>query len=80
MRRTKLTHPARQPSMLFVLVLFIGTLIVFGVMAYYLNQMSSEDREEGGGLSGNQMRLLAWGGVIIVGLIGAVIEYFMVLR
>lgn len=65
--------------MVFVLVLFVGTLIIFGVMGFWLNRMSAEDNPEGG-LSGNQMRLLAWVGVIVLGLIAAVIEYFVTVR
>lgn len=66
--------------MYLVIALFIGTLLMFALMGYMLNRMSSEGEDRTKGLSGNQIRLLAWLVVIIAGLIGAVIEFNIVFR
>lgn len=65
-----------------ILILFFGTLMALGILGAVLFTLSRENDKPYGnsGLTGNQWRILAWVGVIVLGLIAAVIEFFVLVR
>lgn len=64
-----------------MIILFIGTLALFGVFAWIAYRLDrARDREAGRtGLTGNQWRLLAYGIGILLFLIAAFIEWRVVI-
>jgi hypothetical protein len=65
-----------------VLLLFFGTLMALGLLGALLFTLSRENDKPyaDSGLTGNQWRLLAWLGVIVLGLLAAVIEFFVLVK
>lgn len=62
---------------MFLLVLFIATLAVFGFMGWLaLSVARSADEEvDGSRFTKNQLRALAWLAAVLVCLVAAVLEY-----
>jgi len=67
--------------MLLTVLLIIGTMAVLGVAGYALFRMGADHDEEFGatGLTKNQWRLVGWLLVLLLGIIGAIIEWKIVL-
>lgn len=65
-----------------ILTLFFGTLMALGILGAVLFTLSRENDKpyRDTGLTGNQWRMLAWVGVIVLGLIAAVIEFFVLVK
>ncbi|MEQ8820030.1 MAG: hypothetical protein RLY93_07270 [Sumerlaeia bacterium] len=68
--------------MIFIGIVFFATFLLFGALAFYGLQMSSEADKKGEGrkLSNNQWRALAWGTVIFMGIVMALIEYAILVK
>lgn len=65
-----------------ILLLFFGTLMALGLLGGLLFTLSRENDSpyKNTGLTGNQWRLFAWLGVIVLGLMAALVEFFVLVR
>lgn len=67
---------------MFLLIAIVATLVIFVLMGWLGLTVAKESdkKPEGALLSNNQKRAIGWMVAVLIALLGAVIEFFVVLR